>query len=87
MMRGFRLFIFLAFIGLQSSCSDTPKLTADDKLTIDTTTYSLNKKIDVENAKWCSEHSDSIIKKAVDSLIILRRKQIAKQLEDIKTIQ
>ena len=87
MMREFKLFIFFAITVMQSSCSDAPKLTADDKLTIDTTTYSLNKKIDVENAKWCSEHSDSIIKKAVDPLIILRRKQIAKQLEDIKTIQ
>ena len=69
------------------SCSDSQKLTAEDKLVIDTTTYSINKKIDIENSKWCSEHSDSLVQRAVDSLIVLRRKQIAKQLEDVKSPQ
>ena len=69
------------------SCSDSQKLTAEDKLAIDTTTYNINKKIDIENSKWCAEHSDSLVQKAVDSLIVLRRKQIAKQLEDVKSPQ
>jgi hypothetical protein len=84
MKREIRLVLLVSLVALFESCRDTQTLSAADKIAVDTLTSKATNRVEIEQQKWCADHRDSLVDRAVDSLIVLRRKQIARQLEDIK---
>ena len=84
MKREIRQLLLIAVVALLEGCRDGQTLSAADKIAVDTLTSKATNRVEIEQQNWCRDHRDSLVDHAVDSLIVLRRQQIARQLEDIK---
>jgi len=84
MKKEIRALTVLFTVFLLANCRDAQTLSPEDKISVDTLTSKATNLVEIEQQKWCAEHRDSMVDVAVDSLIVLRRKQIARQLEEIQ---
>ena len=81
-------FFFLSFpfcLFLFTSCKDEGvKLTADDRVAIDTLSVNAIKSVTPELEKQCKDSADVLRKRLVDSLIIVREQEIMMQAVPIQ---